>query len=319
VSGTHGDRQDRLEESAAATEVRAEVSRRGVELVLRYEEEHGRWAQEMPPGNPGYDIESRGEPGRPPTRLIEVKALAGSWQAEWGVGRPPQLTSEQFRMSREEGKHWLYVVERALDDAGYVIYPIQAVGQRANRYFFDHGWKEAADRPAGPGLEGDTPHTIEHPPVPDVSSVLFPTADRQDGDVPFFDWSWVQSATKPGAAEHCERWFTSPEQVEDGDFAVQQLERAMGSTLPFGAVAVFRPVAPPIAEGSVVIADVGEPDADPRFLIRRLHTVRDEQGEVEVLQLRVDIPGQGDEFEFDQPYSIGRVVATLVGHQGLEP
>ncbi|MGH2749606.1 MAG: hypothetical protein ACRDK3_01830 [Actinomycetota bacterium] len=66
----------------ATTRLRAEIARKGDERVLQYKKEHRRSAKEMPPHNPGFDVESRTAPGRPPIRLIEVKGLAGSWEAE---------------------------------------------------------------------------------------------------------------------------------------------------------------------------------------------------------------------------------------------
>src|SRR5438067_2411934 len=75
VSGGRGEEQLQRSESDATAALRSEVAERGVERVLQYEKEHGRWPLEMPPNNPGFDVESRTEPGRPPTRLIEVKSL----------------------------------------------------------------------------------------------------------------------------------------------------------------------------------------------------------------------------------------------------
>jgi hypothetical protein len=317
VSGSRGRQQQERSESEATAALRAEVSRRGVERVLQYEKDHGRWALEMPPNNPGFDVESRREPGRPPTRLIEVKSLAGSWEAEWGnAANPPQLTSEQFRMSAEDGNHWLYVVEYALDDEEWAIYPIQAIGQRANRYLLDHGWKEAADRPAGPGVADTRPYEIEASPPPGLDDVIFGGAERDDGDIPFLKWDEVSRAGGGDLADAWDAWFTSPAGVEDGDFAVQQLEAAMGLTLPFGSVAVFRPIDGAVPEGAVVIARVGDDGAET-FVIRRAHLVLDDDGNVDGLHLRVDVPGRGDEYEFHDADSLGRIRAIYVVHQEL--
>ena len=124
---------------------------------MQYEAEHGRpVVEEMPPNHPGYDLLARKAAEEEVVRRIEVKALGGTWEASWATGgNPPKMTKTQFNASRatEDGRHWLYVVENALDDEFWVVYPIQSIAQRATDYLFDHGWKEAADRPAGAGLE----------------------------------------------------------------------------------------------------------------------------------------------------------------------
>lgn len=315
VSGRRGRHQQ--ERSEAAKELQLKVSRRGVERVLQYETEHGRLAAEMPVNHPGFDVESRAAPGRQPIRLIEVKGLSGSWEAEWNTAaNPPQMTSEQFRLSGQEGRHWLYVVEHALDDEAWVVFPIQTVGSRANRYLFDHGWKEAADRPFGPGLGADKPFEVLSPDVPSVDGVLFGRAEREDGDIPFLTWEHIALAGDPQLSDAWDAWFTSPIDVEEADFAVQQLETAMGPTLPLGAVAVFRPVQGSFRDGAVMIADVGE-DGIQQYAIRRAYVVRDENGAVEGLHLRVDVPGRGDEYEFHDPAAVARIRASYVAHQKL--
>jgi hypothetical protein len=316
VSGRQGEQQQERSQSEATTELRAEVSRRGVERVLQYEADHGRSAKEMAANNPGFDVESRPAPGRPPARLIEVKSLAGSWEAEWGnAGNPPQMTSEQFRLSTEDGKHWLYVVEHALDDDAWAVYPIQAIGRRANRYLLDHGWKEAADRPSGPGLIEEA-YELPEPSVPTLDGVIFGREEREVGDVPFVAWNEMFRALDPSLPESSETWFTSPTEVEVGDFAVQQLEAAMGPTLPLGAVAVFRRVNGSVPDGAVVIAQIGD-NGELKHVIRRAYVVRDEQGTVEGLHLRVDVPGRGDEYEFHDEGATTRIVAALVDFQAV--
>lgn len=272
---------------------------------------------EMPPNNPGFDVESRAAPGRPPARLIEVKSLAGSWEAEWGTaGNPPQMTSKQLQLSVENGKHWLYVVEHALDDDAWAVFPIQAVGRRANRYLFDHGWKEAADRPHGPGVSDGAPDETAPPRRPDLTNVTFGRAERDQGDIPFLTWEEVAFADDPKLSETCEVWFTSPAAVGEGDFAVQQLDAAMGPTLPYGSVAAFRPPNGALPQGSLVIAQVGDESAS-RYAIRRAYVVRDEEGEIEGIHLRVDVPGRGDEYEFHDAAALQRIRAVYVAHQEL--
>src|SRR5207244_337612 len=138
--------------------------------------------------------------------------------------------------STTDTRHWVYVVEHALDDDAWTIYPIQTVGQRANRFLLDHGWKEAADRPAGPGLTAAR-ETVSQRRLPDTDDVVFPRDDRDEGDVPYVDWVELPDAISiDNLAAQSEWWFTSPAEAIDGDFAVQQREQAMGPALPYGAI-----------------------------------------------------------------------------------
>ncbi|MDQ3672729.1 MAG: DUF3883 domain-containing protein [Actinomycetota bacterium] len=318
VSGRSGTAQDARAANPSNAGIRDKVSQRAVERTLQYESNQGRDPIEMPPNNPGFDVKSGPGKGRPPTRLIEVKGLAGTWEAEWNTaGNSPQLTAEQFRMSGEDGSHWLYVVENALDDEFWAVFPIQTVGKRANRYLLDHGWKEAADRPAGPGLDDDGADGITDPELPDLSLHVFGPDERDVGDIPFLSHADVRRVGHADFAGH-DRWFTSLAAAEENDFAIQQLERSMGPTLPAGSIAVFRPTNGVLGDGEIVIADVAGEHEEPRIVIRRGYVVRDEDGEIEGLHLRVDVPGSGDEFEFHDPHATGRVLASLVTFQELK-
>jgi hypothetical protein len=100
VSGGSGAAAEQHKESAEAGAHRASAAQAGVERVMAYEEAAGRQPVEMPPNNPGFDVESGPSTGTGPPRLIEVKALAGSWDAEFGrPGHAPQLTAAQFGLS----------------------------------------------------------------------------------------------------------------------------------------------------------------------------------------------------------------------------
>jgi hypothetical protein len=286
--------------------------------VKDYEVDHARFPKEMNHDQEGYDIESASAPERPVVRRIEVKGLSGSWEAEWGsAGNPPQLSRSQYRESQNDGRHWVYVVEHALDDDAFAVYPIQTVGQRANRYLLDHGWKEAADRPAGPGIAAPL-RSDQACPLPDAGAVLFGRDDRESGDVPYLDWSELAAALESSELDsRAERWFTSPVEVLDGDFAVQQRDGAMGPALPSGAIAVFRPTDGHDLEGAIVLAEVSPEHADPAYTIRRAHLITERDGSLERLLLTVDVHGRGDEHEFTGPYALARVLAVVVGQQPL--
>jgi hypothetical protein len=318
VSGGHGARQDEVEHGQQTSELRRKVDVAAIARVKQYETDHGREPREMAQNHEGYDIESANGPGRPVLRRIEVKGLSGLWEAEFGTaGRPPQLSRSQYRESQTEGRHWLYVVEHALDDDAFAIYPIQTVGQRANRYLLDHGWKEAADRPTGPGIVA--PERVDvGPALPDASSVLFGREDREPGDVPYLGWAELAVALESSElAATAERWFTSPAEASEGDFAVQQPDGAMGPALPFGAIAVFRPADGQNLEGAIVLADVSPEHTDPTYAIRRAHLITNQDDSLERLLLTADIHGRGEEHEFTGQYALARVLAVLVGHQPL--
>lgn len=124
------------------------IDRAGIEHVLRYEREAGRYPREMPHENPGYDIESCDIAGNV-LRYIEVKSIAGRWDIQ-GVG----LSSTQFNTGHlYKEQYWLYVVEQA-EGLDARIYRIQDPAWLVDQFFYDDGWRalaegEAASEPAG--------------------------------------------------------------------------------------------------------------------------------------------------------------------------
>lgn len=145
-----------------------ETERAAVDAALRFERMHGREPREMPPLNPGYDIES-GPPGADPDRFIEVKGTATSW-AQRGV----EVTPREFQTARDKGdQYWLYVVDDARNDELRVLHTIRNPVKQINRYVFDDGWRSAVDQVWRP---------LPQPPA--VTAV----ADAQSPDVlPYFD------------------------------------------------------------------------------------------------------------------------------------
>jgi len=88
-----------------------DVERAGLDLVLRYEENHGRKPIDVSLMFKGYDVVSEGESGK---RYIEVKSFA-----ETG---PLQLTCHEWIVAQRLGNsYWLYVVENALNQDKYKI------------------------------------------------------------------------------------------------------------------------------------------------------------------------------------------------------
>jgi len=128
-SDTQQERVERIEATDSA----------GIAIVMRFEREAGRFPEQMPHENPGYDIKSRDSTGRV-VRYIEVKSSAVTWGAQ-GVA----LSDVQFKMAGElGGDYWLYVVDRALEEAAQ-LYRIQNPAQRVGQYFFDDGWRAVSE------------------------------------------------------------------------------------------------------------------------------------------------------------------------------
>ncbi len=93
-----------------------------------------------PANNPGFDLIEPG-PDQTPIRLIEVKAMRGTFQS-----RPVGLSKAQFSCAREHGdRYFLYVVENAGTTTAARIIRIQDPVGKARTFTFDHGWISVAD------------------------------------------------------------------------------------------------------------------------------------------------------------------------------
>jgi hypothetical protein len=148
---------------------RREVDHAGISHVERFEREAGRDPEVMPPGNPGYDVVSRGAVGEI-VRYIEVKSLGGRWALQ-GAG----LSRRQFETARELGsRFWMYVVEHALSDDAKV-WAIQNPAVRANQFLFDEGWRALAE--AGGEDPGDDLGLLSPPAQALVEELLAQGAD----------------------------------------------------------------------------------------------------------------------------------------------
>jgi hypothetical protein len=115
------------------------VDKAGIDRVVEFEKDEGRFPVVMPPKHPGYDIESKDETGNT-VRYIEVKSLSGDWGMT-GV----TLTKPQFEKAiDEENNYWLYIVERAQQE-DFKIHRIQNPAQRVEQFIYDDGWKNLAE------------------------------------------------------------------------------------------------------------------------------------------------------------------------------
>jgi hypothetical protein len=124
-----------------------QVERAGIEAVLQYEREHGRFPRERGHSASGWDIESyeQTEDGRERlVRRIEVKALKGEWD-EYDIG----LTKTEFWEARNyENEYYLYVVEHTLDRSRRKLYIIRGPATKADEFRFDGEWKKISDEVA---------------------------------------------------------------------------------------------------------------------------------------------------------------------------
>ncbi len=119
--------------------LRDAVDDAGIARVLEYERNQGRFPQEKPHNNKGFDIISRDADGDP-VRTIEVKSKQGEWDSVI-------VSLAQFEMALQKGEDfWLYVVERAFDDQHYQIYAIQNPARKINKFTYKSIWKEIADK-----------------------------------------------------------------------------------------------------------------------------------------------------------------------------
>ncbi len=117
-----------------ASDGRENINRAGVDRVLAWEKQAGRYPTEMSHTHPGYDVESRNEAGEV-VRYIEVKSRTGAWDQQ-GV----TLSDTQFHEAQRRGEaYWLYIVENAdQDDAR--IFRIQDPANHVEYFCFDNGW-----------------------------------------------------------------------------------------------------------------------------------------------------------------------------------
>jgi hypothetical protein len=126
-----------LEVNPEAAARRKATDEAGVRRALKYERESGRDPQEMPHGNPGFDITSRLHGAV--VRYIEVKSLSGPWR-----DASPSLSRPQHDRAMQEGDlYWLYVVEN-VGQPTEAIHTIQDPIGQATHFGFDPGWMDVA-------------------------------------------------------------------------------------------------------------------------------------------------------------------------------
>jgi hypothetical protein len=243
-----------------------EVERAGVAAVMEYERAHGREPEEMPPLNPGFDVQSVDEDER--VRLIEVKATAAVW-GERGVA----MSSMQFDIAlKKREDFWLYVVDRALSDPS--VHPINDPASKVDQYFFDDGWSAVAE------IE-----QVERPPFEPVE--LFPAAAAPTGAVPFFEAD-NDSTGNPTAANGWVVWNGLPGRLDA--FAVRIAGYGLGLSF-YGGAALVEPLDGEPEDDElvcVVLHNQLDPDSRSSRSLRRWTPERDLNGKRLGLRLTTD-------------------------------
>lgn len=118
----------------ATSDNKEAVNRAGVDIVLAWEVQAGRYPTEMSHTHPGYDVESKNEAGEV-VRYIEVKSRTGVWDQQ-GV----TLSDTQFHEAQKRGYvYWLYIVENA-DQENAQLFRIQDPANHVEYFCFDKGW-----------------------------------------------------------------------------------------------------------------------------------------------------------------------------------
>jgi hypothetical protein len=122
------------------------VGEAGVDLVCEELASYygdSRIVKKMPDRQKGYDIEVRYPDGNVVDACVEVKSLRG----EWGL-RGVWVSSAQFEEAREPStanRFVLAVVEQVYEPIA-TIHFIEDPAHRIDKYCFDYGWAQAADR-----------------------------------------------------------------------------------------------------------------------------------------------------------------------------
>ena len=135
----HGNEPNTKTETRSDTSnKRMAIGDKAVEIVIKYEQRHGRTARSMAHSNKGYDVIS--EDGET-SRYIEVKGTEAAW-GERGVSMShPQFF---YTLQNPEREHWLYVVENTLSQTP-TLHKISNPSEIVTSFVFDGGWRQVAE------------------------------------------------------------------------------------------------------------------------------------------------------------------------------
>lgn len=117
-----------------------QVERSAIDYFLKHTEKYWKSVDEMPPNNPGYDFTGISLDNK--EEFIEIKGQSGAWTEE-GVA----LTQMELRSAdKYRERYWLCVVEYALDEGRRKIWFIRNPFGNTNKFRFDRGWKDIAEK-----------------------------------------------------------------------------------------------------------------------------------------------------------------------------
>lgn len=138
------------EVESAKTKTPPKDDRKARAAVVKYETRQGRRAEEMPPGQPGFDVLSYDPVG--PQRRIEVKGVKGVFEEDASVLLTARQVEDALQHEDHDVEYWLYVVDRTETDDPQV-YPIPWTRNRRQLRYGFHAdmWAQCAER------DGDTP------------------------------------------------------------------------------------------------------------------------------------------------------------------
>ena len=123
-------------------EVATEIGDKGEDYVLsianNYLLNSSNRFEKAPKNNEGFDIFEKDSSGEV-VRYIEVKTLTGVW-GEGGVS----LTAPQLEYAQVFDDWWLFVVEN-INTNNTIIHTFENPVLQANRFIFDHSWKQLAE------------------------------------------------------------------------------------------------------------------------------------------------------------------------------
>ena len=113
--------------------------------VVRYEARYGRQAEEMPPGQPGFDVLSA-DPAKGRQRRIEVKGVKGDFAEDASVLLTARQVEDALQHNERDVDYWLYVVDRTETDNPRVFPIPWTRNRRQLRYgFYADMWAQCVE------------------------------------------------------------------------------------------------------------------------------------------------------------------------------
>lgn len=138
----HGTTRNNSGGTRAATRPKSDDKAR--RAVVQFEENRGRQAEPMRPGQPGFDVVSR-DPVTGMERRIEIKGVEGTFDGDASVLLTARQVNDALEQERD-AEYWLYVVDSTETESPRV-YPIPWTRWHGNlRFgFFARSWREHAE------------------------------------------------------------------------------------------------------------------------------------------------------------------------------